>query len=225
LGHYAGQVDIGDALGLSQESEDSNLVEKECLIIFNKEVEGEQVRRLQETLMEMALKERRKPVFERKPITLFINSEGGNCVDGFALVETIGYVRNMGVEVHGVVQGCAFSMASAILQACKPRYIGPYSAMMVHQVRCDIPRDRLEENFNKLHTIKDINAMMATLYAQKNTAGKNDPKFWIKMMMNNDKYFLAHEAVKIGLADGVYDDSVMRARWAEKEEAAAEAEA
>lgn len=209
------------SLGIEADN-DSNIgkgekmIESERLIIFNKEVGGESVRQLQEILLEMALREKTKSPEERKPITLFINSEGGNCIDGFALIETIKLVQNMGIQVIGVVQGCAFSMASAILQACKPRYVGPYSMIMIHQVKCDISGGRLDENVNKINTIVDINSNLAKVYADHNTVGKTAYKYWLKMMQKNDVYYMAQDAVKFGLADGVFTDDVVKERWADE---------
>src|SRR5215470_2003661 len=53
----------------------------------------------------------------RKPITLYINSAGGNVTDGLALHDAVQEVVGRGIEVTIGVQGMAYSMGSVVLQA------------------------------------------------------------------------------------------------------------
>lgn len=71
----------------------------------------------------------------RKPITLYINSAGGNVTDGLALHDAIGHLVRTGVEVTIVVQGMAYSMGSIVLQAASPgrRLAFPHSWIMIHE--------------------------------------------------------------------------------------------
>ncbi len=70
-----------------------------------------------------------------KPITLYINSAGGNVTDGLALHDTIRYIASRGVEVTIIVQGMAYSMGSIVLQAASPgrRLAFPHSWIMIHE--------------------------------------------------------------------------------------------
>jgi ATP-dependent protease ClpP protease subunit len=45
-----------------------------------------------------------------KPITIYINSAGGNVTDGLAIHDAVRYLVSKGVEVTIVVQGMAYSM-------------------------------------------------------------------------------------------------------------------
>jgi ATP-dependent Clp protease protease subunit len=71
----------------------------------------------------------------RKPITLYINSAGGNVTDGLALHDAIRYIVSTGVEITIVVQGMAYSMGSVVLQAASPgkRLAFPHSWIMIHE--------------------------------------------------------------------------------------------
>jgi ATP-dependent Clp protease protease subunit len=71
----------------------------------------------------------------RKPITLYINSAGGNVTDGLALHDAVQQVVHRGVEVTIVVQGMAYSMGSIVLQAASPgrRLTFPHSWIMIHE--------------------------------------------------------------------------------------------
>jgi ATP-dependent Clp protease protease subunit len=71
----------------------------------------------------------------RRPITLYINSAGGNVTDGLALHDAIAHMVASGVSVTIVVQGMAYSMGSVVLQAASPgrRWAFPHSWIMIHE--------------------------------------------------------------------------------------------
>src|SRR5262245_814979 len=71
----------------------------------------------------------------RRPITLYINSAGGNVTDGLALHDVIRQIVSIGIEVTIVVQGMAYSMGSVVLQAASPgrRHAYPHSWIMIHE--------------------------------------------------------------------------------------------
>jgi ATP-dependent Clp protease, protease subunit len=70
-----------------------------------------------------------------KPITMYINSAGGNVTDGLALHDTIRFLVSQGVQITIVVQGMAYSMGSVVLQAASPgqRLAFPHSWIMIHE--------------------------------------------------------------------------------------------
>jgi ATP-dependent Clp protease protease subunit len=71
----------------------------------------------------------------RRPITLYINSAGGNVTDGLALHDAIRLLVGSGIEVTIIVQGMAYSMGSVVLQAASPgrRLAFPHSWIMIHE--------------------------------------------------------------------------------------------
>ena len=71
----------------------------------------------------------------KKPITLYINSAGGNVTDGLALHDVVRHLVSIGIEVTIVVQGMAYSMGSVVLQAASPgkRLSYPHSWIMIHE--------------------------------------------------------------------------------------------
>ncbi|HTH00601.1 MAG TPA: ATP-dependent Clp protease proteolytic subunit [Vicinamibacterales bacterium] len=71
----------------------------------------------------------------RKPITIYINSAGGNVTDGLALHDTIRFLVSTGYEITIVVQGMAYSMGSIVLQAASQgkRFAFPHSWIMIHE--------------------------------------------------------------------------------------------
>ena len=70
-----------------------------------------------------------------RPITLYVNSAGGNVTDGLALHDSIRQIVRRGIEVTIVVQGMAYSMGSVVLQAASEgrRLALPHSWIMIHE--------------------------------------------------------------------------------------------
>jgi ATP-dependent Clp protease, protease subunit len=71
----------------------------------------------------------------RKPVTVYINSAGGNVTDGLAIHDVIRQIVGSGIEVTVVVQGMAYSMGSVVLQAASEgkRFAFPHSWIMIHE--------------------------------------------------------------------------------------------
>jgi len=71
----------------------------------------------------------------KRPITLFINSAGGNVTDGLAIHDAIRHIITRGIEVTIIVQGMAYSMGSVVLQAASDggRLAFPHSWIMIHE--------------------------------------------------------------------------------------------
>ena len=70
-----------------------------------------------------------------RPITLYMNTAGGNVTDGLAIHDSIRQIVHRGIEVTIVVQGMAYSMGSVVLQAASEghRFALPHSWIMIHE--------------------------------------------------------------------------------------------
>jgi ATP-dependent Clp protease, protease subunit len=70
-----------------------------------------------------------------RPMTLFINSAGGNVTDGLAIHDVVRHIISRGIEVTIIVQGMAYSMGSIVLQAASDgrRLAFPHSWIMIHE--------------------------------------------------------------------------------------------
>src|SRR3954467_14470349 len=77
------------------------------------DIDKESARHVIERLREMANDSRR-------PITLYINSAGGNVTDGLAIHDAMLHLVAAGIQMTTIVQGMAYSMGSVVLQAASP---------------------------------------------------------------------------------------------------------
>src|SRR3954471_5662635 len=70
-----------------------------------------------------------------RPITLFINSAGGNVTDGLAIHDAVRYIISRGIQISIIVQGMAYSMGSIVLQAASDgqRFAFPHPWIMTQE--------------------------------------------------------------------------------------------
>jgi ATP-dependent Clp protease protease subunit len=70
-----------------------------------------------------------------RPITMYINSAGGNVTDGLAIHDAVRHLVSRGIEITIVVQGMAYSMGSVVVQAASEghRLAFPHSWIMIHE--------------------------------------------------------------------------------------------
>src|SRR3977135_3896692 len=70
-----------------------------------------------------------------KPISLYINSAGGNVTDGLAIHDVVRHIISRGIEVSVIVQGMAYSVGSIVLRAAREgkRLTYPHSWIMIHE--------------------------------------------------------------------------------------------
>src|SRR4029453_8565336 len=70
-----------------------------------------------------------------RPITLYLNTAGGNVTDGLAIHDSIREIVSRCCEVTIVVQGMVYSRGSVLLQAASDgrRLAFPHSWMMIHE--------------------------------------------------------------------------------------------
>ncbi|GAB1314833.1 hypothetical protein MFIFM68171_05043 [Madurella fahalii] len=139
-----------------------------------------------------------------KPITMYINSPGGEVSSGLAIYDTMTYIKS---PVSTVCVGGAASMAAILLIGGEPgkRYALPHSSIMVHQPlggtrgqAADIliyanQIQRIREQINKIvqgHINKSFG------YDKYDMQAIND-------MMERDKYLTAEEAKEHGIVDEI----------------------
>jgi|SRR5581483_8340834 len=99
---------------------------RDCYLIGD--IEKDTARQCIERLRELASDGNR-------PMTLYINSAGGNVTDGLAIHDVVRHIVSRGIEVTIVVQGMAYSMGSIVLQAASDgrRLAFPHSWIMIHE--------------------------------------------------------------------------------------------
>ena len=150
---------------------------------------------------------------ERKskdPITIHMNSIGGEWADGMAIYDAICMSK---CHVTIIVYGQAESMSSIIFQAADERMITENSYFMIHYGSTDATGDYLNvQNFAKYE--QAICDKMIDIYANVCVNGKffkekynnntsSVKKYLQRKLKHGDWYMTAGETVDYGLADKV----------------------
>lgn len=132
-------------------------------------------------------------------IRLLINSPGGECTEGFAIVNLL---RNHPARTVAVVEGLAASAASYVAAGCDEMLVAPNSEVMIHH-----PHGMCMGEATDMRQLADLldhlAANMASIYAAK--AGGTAEQ-WLDVMAA-ETWYSAEEAVAAGLADGITERS------------------
>jgi len=137
-----------------------------------------------------------------RPITIYINSAGGNVTDGLAIHDAIQYLVSRGLEVTVVVQGMAYSMGSIVLQAASPgrRLSFPHSWIMIHEPAKWAGWQSTTAAAQHLDRLKQMQGQIYRILAER--SGKPLRQI-IRDTKRNDFYLDAVRAKEYGLIDGV----------------------
>src|SRR5687767_6621234 len=137
-----------------------------------------------------------------RPITMYINSAGGNVTDGLAIHDSIREIVRRGIEVTIVVQGMAYSMGSVVLQAASPgrRLAQPHSWIMIHEPAKWAGWQSTSAAAQHLERLKQMQTQIYEIMAKR--SGKPLAKI-IRDTKRTDFYLDAKKAMEYGLIDGI----------------------
>ena len=137
-----------------------------------------------------------------RPITVFINSAGGNVTDGLALHDAIRHVIKRGIEVKIIVQGMAYSMGSIVLQAASEgkRLAFPHSWIMIHEPAKWAGWQSTTAAAQHLERLKQMQDQIYKILSSR--SGKPLRQI-IKDTKRTDFYLDAPSALEYGLIDAV----------------------
>jgi ATP-dependent Clp protease protease subunit len=135
---------------------------------------------------------------EEEPISLWINSPGGDVNDFFAIYDMVQLVK---APVKTVCIGSASSAAAILLAAGSPglRYATPNSHVMIHQIQVDNVGGTGTEVEIEAKEVKKINDRITEILARH--TGQTKTK--IRKDCQHDKYLDASAAREYGIIDHI----------------------
>jgi ATP-dependent Clp protease, protease subunit len=139
-----------------------------------------------------------------RPITVYINSAGGNVTDGLAIHDTIRQIVHCGVEVTIVVQGMAYSMGSVVLQAASNgrRLALPHSWIMIHEPAKWAGWQSTSAAAQHLDRLKQMQKQIYEILSKR--SGKPLQKI-IRDTKRTDFYLDSKMALEYGLIDAIVE--------------------
>src|SRR5438874_5681410 len=137
-----------------------------------------------------------------RPITLFINSAGGNVTDGLAIHDAIRHIVSRGIEVTIIVQGMAYSMGSIVLQAASEgcRLTFPHSWIMIHEPAKWAGWQSTTAAAQHLERLKQMQDQIYNILSSR--SGKPLRQI-IRDTKRTDFYLDAQKALQYGLIDSI----------------------
>lgn len=133
--------------------------------------------------------------FERKPIILTIDTFGGDCYSGMALVNLI---SSSTTPVHTYCYGKAMSMGLILFIAGHKRFAHPLCTFMQHQLWGGA-EGKLVELIENVEQKKMLQEMLDDYLVSKTFIKKN--KILQLRSTKTDWFFTGQEAIDLGVAD------------------------
>lgn len=130
------------------------------------------------------------------PIDIYVNSFGGGCYDGLALIDTIQSCEYATVRTHAV--GKVMSMGFMIFLSGDERYASPNTTLMLHTVSSEMwgKAFELKTESNEVERLKKI---LFTMIADKSNKTYD---YWAKHLKYEDRYYTTEQAKKLGFVNG-----------------------
>jgi ATP-dependent Clp protease protease subunit len=157
-----------------------------------------------------------------RPITLYINSAGGNVTDGLAIHDSVRHLVSRGIEVTIIVQGMAYSMGSVVLQAASDgkRLAFPHSWIMIHEPAKWAGWQSTTAAAQHLERLKQ---MQDQIYRILSSRSGKPLKQIIRDTKRTDFYLDVQKALDYGLIDNIVAGELPEPKPAEAREIAVEA--
>lgn len=149
-------------------------------------------------IIEYNIEDKGKPVEERKPIVILINSGGGNLETCFAVV---GIIEQSKTPVITVNLSSAHSAAGLILLAGHKRYCMPRSQMLIHKGSASGISGNFDEIADSMKSYKKIVDDMINLICDKSKIERKD----ITKNCKPDWFLSTDQMLSFGAVDKVLD--------------------
>lgn len=177
---------------------------KERNILLSEKIDASSVKTIIEKIIDINNDDNEKEEdyknWERKPIKLYINSFGGSCYDGLALIDII---KQSKTPVHTISIGSSMSMGLWIYLAGHKRYIGANATLMFHDVSSWI-YDKAEGVKHELEEMLRLQKMLCNEITSTSLVKHETLDDYITRKA--EWYIPADEALKLKLADGYYKE-------------------
>lgn len=135
-----------------------------------------------------------RAVSDKAPLTVRINSPGGDVFDGFSMYNQL-TERTGRVDV--VVDGVAASAGSLVAMAGQTVTVNMGSQMMVHEAEAFVMGARVAELATLMGRLEKINADLVSVYSARSRMSAAQ----VRDAMAAETWYNAEEAIAAGLAD------------------------
>lgn len=166
-----------------------NLLEDKRTIYLHNEITDECAKDIVEKLLKLDF-------INHKEITIIINSPGGSVSAGFAIYDTMNYIKS---PVITICCGRAASMGAILLLNGSRRYCLPNSSVMLHEVSSGT-FGKLTEMQEKVEHTRKTNDRLLGIIAEKTGKSLKQVK---RDTINKDAWMYPEKALEYGIIDKI----------------------
>ena len=137
---------------------------------------------------------------DNRPIHLYINSGGGDCYSGLALISVMNFVKS---PIYTYVLGLAASMAAVIASNGEKghRMALPYSRFMIHQPSSGLQHATYKDTQIHYEEMKSVKNDLYEILSK--NSGK--PIEEVEALCDRDNWMKSQEAIEMGFLDGIIE--------------------
>lgn len=172
---------------------------KNRIIYIDYDIDENLLREVGRQILEYNRTDYGKPVAERKPIVMLINSGGGNLDSTYA---TIAIMETSKTPIVTVNMNCAYSAAGLILMAGHKRYCMPRSQVLIHSGSAQGIGGDYESVQESTKSYKKMVEEMREFITSKTRIEKS----LMKKNQARDWYLDTKEQIDLGVVDAVLSD-------------------
>jgi ATP-dependent Clp protease protease subunit len=172
---------------------------KNRIIYIDYDVDESLLRDVGRQIIEYNRSDRGKPVKERTPIVILINS-GGGCLD--STYATIAIMETSKTPIITVNMNCAYSAAGLILMAGHKRYCMPRSQVLIHSGSAQGISGNYEDIQESTKSYKKMIEEMREFIVSKTKIDKS----LMKKNQSKDWYLPTSEQIELGVVDEIVTD-------------------
>jgi ATP-dependent Clp protease protease subunit len=172
---------------------------KNRIIYIDYDIDESLLRDVGRQIIEYNRSDRGKPVKERTPIVILINS-GGGCLD--STYATIAIMETSKTPIITVNMNCAYSAAGLILMAGHKRYCMPRSQVLIHSGSAQGISGNYEDIQESTKSYKKMVEEMREFIISKTKIDKA----LMKKNQSRDWYLQTSEQIDLGVVDEIITD-------------------
>lgn len=172
---------------------------KNRLIFIDYDIDDTLLREVGRQIIEYNRADKNKPVEDRTPIVILINS-GGGCLD--STYATIAIMETSKTPIITVNMNCAYSAAGLILMAGHKRYCMPRSQVLIHSGSAQGISGNYEDIQESTKSYKKMVEEMREFIISKTKVDKA----LMKKNQSRDWYLQTSEQIELGVVDEMITD-------------------
>ena len=172
---------------------------KNRLIFIDYDIDDTLLREVGRQIIEYNRVDKDKPVEDRTPIVILINS-GGGCLD--STYATIAIMETSKTPIVTVNMNCAYSAAGLILMAGHKRYCMPRSQVLIHSGSAQGISGNYEDIQESTKSYKKMVEEMREFIISKTKVDKT----LMKKNQSRDWYLQTSEQIDLGVVDEMITD-------------------